>query len=129
MRKSNALVAAVLLLGALLVGAAERSSKLRVYFQAVTGHPGGWSCHVIDHRWPLCAGGHDEIANLQWQEEDAAKVKDADERKLCRMQMKAADFAAKWHVPIPEDYISWVWKHNTTKATPTPAPHLATVTH
>lgn len=40
--------------------------------------------YVVDHVVPLCAGGPDEPANMQWQEVSEAKRKDADERKECR---------------------------------------------
>lgn len=44
------------------------------------------SCHgyVIDHIKPLCAGGKDELQNLQWQEYAASKKKDLLEMKMCR---------------------------------------------
>lgn len=38
----------------------------------------------IDHIAPLCAGGCDDIRNLQWEELAASKVKDQWERELCR---------------------------------------------
>lgn len=41
----------------------------------------GW---VVDHITPLCAGGADAAHNLQWQTVADAKIKDADERRLCR---------------------------------------------
>lgn len=40
--------------------------------------------YVVDHVRPLCAGGPDEPANMQWQTRDAAKVKDRTERAQCR---------------------------------------------
>ena len=40
----------------------------------------GW---VIDHVWPLCAGGLDAVENLQWQTREAAKEKDKWELKEC----------------------------------------------
>lgn len=39
---------------------------------------------VKDHIIPLCAGGPDSIANLQWQTIKAAKAKDVEERRQCR---------------------------------------------
>lgn len=50
-----------------------------------TGRPRG-ACrgYVIDHVIPLCAGGPDEPANMQWQTVEAAKVKDRAERHQCR---------------------------------------------
>jgi hypothetical protein len=41
----------------------------------------GW---VVDHVIPLCAGGPDKRANMQWQTVEDAKVKDRTERKACR---------------------------------------------
>ncbi len=41
----------------------------------------GW---VIDHVVPLCAGGPDDPANMQWQTMADAKAKDLEEAKQCR---------------------------------------------
>jgi hypothetical protein len=48
-----------------------------------TGACQGW---VLDHRYPLCAGGTDTIDNLTWQELQASKDKDRLERELCRLK-------------------------------------------
>jgi hypothetical protein len=40
--------------------------------------------YIIDHVIPLCAGGPDTTANLQWQTVAEAKAKDREERRLCR---------------------------------------------
>lgn len=40
--------------------------------------------YVIDHVRPLCAGGPDLRANMQWQTRADSLVKDADERRECR---------------------------------------------
>ena len=40
--------------------------------------------YVIDHITPLCAGGADTPANMQWQSKEAAKLKDREERQECR---------------------------------------------
>ena len=52
----------------------------------------GLSCpgFVVDHIFPLCAGGPDSVANMQWQEIRESYQKDALERKLCRNLKKAA---------------------------------------
>jgi hypothetical protein len=39
---------------------------------------------VRDHIQPLCAGGADSVANIQWQEFGASLIKDEQERALCR---------------------------------------------
>lgn len=41
----------------------------------------GW---IIDHVTPLCAAGLDHPSNMQWQTVDDAKLKDRDERRMCR---------------------------------------------
>lgn len=40
--------------------------------------------YVVDHIEPLCAGGADLPANMQWQTLADSKAKDIEERKLCR---------------------------------------------
>ena len=47
----------------------------------------------MDHTFPLCAGGADTPANMQWQAIAAAKVKDVDEKRLCAA-LRA--FRTKW---------------------------------
>lgn len=39
---------------------------------------------VVDHMIPLCAGGPDTIANMQWQDVRTSYAKDNVERTLCR---------------------------------------------
>ena len=41
----------------------------------------GW---IIDHIEPLCSGGPDAPANMQWQTVADALKKDIDERRACR---------------------------------------------
>lgn len=48
---------------------------------ATRGPCPGW---VVDHITPLCAGGPDRPDNMQWQDQHAARLKDADERRMCR---------------------------------------------
>lgn len=43
---------------------------------------------VVDHIYPLCAGGADAPFNMQWQEYNEALIKDNWERKLCRGMKK-----------------------------------------
>lgn len=45
---------------------------------------------IVDHIVPLCAGGADRAANMQWQTRSAAKAKDRDERRLCADMRKRA---------------------------------------
>ncbi len=40
--------------------------------------------YVVDHVWPLCAGGPDRLENMQWQTVPDAKRKDIGERRQCR---------------------------------------------
>jgi hypothetical protein len=70
--------------------ASARSKSVRAEFQRLhpcpsTGMPRG-ACpgYVADHIAPLCAGGADAVANLQWQTIEDAKIKDREERAACR---------------------------------------------
>jgi hypothetical protein len=45
-----------------------------------TGPCPGW---IVDHLWPLCAGGADKAWQMQWQSEADAKRKDRNERFIC----------------------------------------------
>jgi hypothetical protein len=40
--------------------------------------------YVVDHIKPLCAGGADRSSNMQWQTANEAKMKDREERVMCR---------------------------------------------
>jgi hypothetical protein len=44
---------------------------------------------VIDHIKPLCAGGADDPANMQWQTKADSLIKDIDERRQCRALRQA----------------------------------------
>ena len=46
-----------------------------------TGACPGW---VVDHAWPLCAGGKDDPSNMRWQEYKESLKKDILERMLCK---------------------------------------------
>lgn len=65
--------------------AAEVSAFKRHNPCPATGARSG-SCtgHVVDHIHPLCAGGHDQVSNMQWQTVKDAREKDKLERKMCR---------------------------------------------
>lgn len=53
------------------------------------GHKSG-ACpgYVVDHTWPLCAGGADRPHNMQWQTKADAAAKDKLEWLLCREMKK-----------------------------------------
>lgn len=81
--------------------ATERSPAQRAAFvrdnpcpstQAARDACPGW---VVDHVVPLCAGGADHPANMQWQTKAEAKAKDADEHRQCRRLRERAADAAK----------------------------------
>jgi hypothetical protein len=80
----------LLLLIASSVYAGERSSAQVGAFKRhnpcpSTGERRG-SCpgYVVDHIYPLCAGGEDHPRNMQWQSREDALRKDREERRLCR---------------------------------------------
>lgn len=64
-------------------GRLERSAEAKRTFEKQTGHPHGWSGHVIDHRIPLVCGGADAPSNMQWQTVAEGKIKDRTERRGC----------------------------------------------
>lgn len=47
----------------------------------MTGACPGW---VVDHIYPLCAGGKDLPSNMAWQEQRQSYLKDRLERDFCR---------------------------------------------
>lgn len=50
-----------------------------------TGACPGW---IVDHVYPLCAGGVDAPSNMTWQEMRASFQKDRLERELCACKGK-----------------------------------------
>jgi hypothetical protein len=92
--RAAALLAALLITGGLALAfpsyAAERSREVAAEFQREHPCPstgktrGACPGYVKDHVNPLCNGGPDAVANLQWQTIEDAKAKDRWERKLCR---------------------------------------------
>lgn len=57
-------------------GKIKRSASVKRAFMKQTGHPHGWSGHVVDHIKPLKEGGCDCPENMQWQTIEEAKAKD-----------------------------------------------------
>lgn len=89
-------LAAVLALGlALPAEAANRDPKARAAFKRAHPCPanektrGACPGYVIDHIWPLCAGGPDKPSNMQWQTIAEAKAKDRIEAQECRELRRA----------------------------------------
>jgi hypothetical protein len=68
----------------------ERNREVTREFQHLNPCPstgkktGACPGYVKDHVVPLCAGGADAIANMQWQIVAEAKKKDRWERSICR---------------------------------------------
>jgi len=60
-----------------------RSRTAKARFERLSGHPGGWAGHVVDHIIPLACGGPDTPENMQWQTIAAAKAKDRVETRGC----------------------------------------------
>jgi len=76
-------LALVLCMAAPLSAEYVRSHAVHRAFLKATGFPHGRPGYVADHIFPLCAGGKDAVANLQWQTVAEGKVKDREERTLC----------------------------------------------
>lgn len=82
--------AAAILMTSIPADSAPRSTAAKAEFQrqqpcpATGQHRGKCPGYVIDHVRPLCAGGADAAANMQWQTVADAKAKDREEVKLCR---------------------------------------------
>lgn len=80
----------LLCLGVGIVGATERSASARYAFRkahpcpATDKRTGACPGYIVDHIMPLCAGGADDPANMQWQTKEDALAKDKEEWKLCR---------------------------------------------
>lgn len=85
-----------LLIGLLLATPAEGRSRAVVRrFMQMTGYPHGRPGYVVDHIIPICAGGPDVVANLQWQKKSDSFVKDRYERALCAALKKEGYILAK----------------------------------
>lgn len=83
-------ILALALLPAIVSQAEARDSKARASFQRAHPCPatgkarGACPGYVVDHKRPLCAGGPDTPANMQWQTTAQAKKKDRLELEECR---------------------------------------------
>lgn len=66
------------------------STGLRSFYQTRNGVRRYVGCpgYVIDHVKPLCAGGADSPANMQWQTKAAAAKKDVLEKRECAAERK-----------------------------------------
>ena len=79
----------LILAAAIPAHALPRSAAARAEFKRLQPCPatgqrrGACPGYVIDHIRPLCAGGPDTPANMQWQTVEDAKAKDRDERREC----------------------------------------------
>jgi len=64
---------------------AERAAFMKLHPCPATGKTRG-ACpgYVVDHVKPLCAGGRDHPSNMQWQTRAEARIKDRQERQMCR---------------------------------------------
>lgn len=85
-----ALLIPIVLVGCSPVEARTRSTAAKQAFQRAEPCPangarrGPCKGFVIDHVQPLCAGGADSPANMQWQTRREAAAKDVEERRACR---------------------------------------------
>ncbi len=83
------LVALLFLLCAATAQAQRSAAQVRAFRKLhpcpvtgqTTGACPGW---VVDHRVPLCAGGKDAPANMQWQRKEESLIKDKQEWAICR---------------------------------------------
>ena len=64
--------------------AAVNAFKLEAPCPATGASRGPCPGYVVDHIVPLCAGGPDKPANMQWQTVAEGKLKDREEVRGCR---------------------------------------------
>lgn len=93
MKKLFDFVLSVLFLLAVVViseATVQRSAKVPAAYRKIFACPatgkmtGPCPGYVLDHAWPLCAGGPDEVTNMAWMQADRAKIKDKWEMGLCK---------------------------------------------
>lgn len=91
-----AALAAILTLAQGAEAATKRSGKARMDFVRAVACPAtglhklpckGW---IIDHVVPLCLGGPDKPANMQWQTVPDARAKDRIEKQQCAVLRRRA---------------------------------------
>lgn len=89
MRPAYSLAIALIALGTYVDASEQRSTAVRAEFRRESPCPAtgrragpcpGWE---IDHRVPLCAGGRDEVTNLQWLTVAAHRAKTRDDLAVC----------------------------------------------
>lgn len=79
------------------LAATKRSAHQRLRFIVENGGPRD-SAWLVDHKWPLCAGGCDCAENMQWQQLPQSRAKDRDEVRLCKGYITPALYSERWHV-------------------------------
>ena len=42
--------------------------------------------YVVDHKYPICAGGEDVPDNMEWEGKEPSMAKDRIERELCALK-------------------------------------------
>ena len=90
----NKIVFGMLLVPTIACGAAARNPATVDAFKAANPCPATGqiqeTCpgYIVDHKYPLCAGGKDEVANMQWQTREQSYVKDRIEHELCALKAK-----------------------------------------
>ena len=94
MFKRLLLVVTVLAAG-VAAGGERRSAAARAEFLRLKPCPvaaAGRRCpgYVVDHVVPLCLGGLDVPANMQWQTVEEGREKDKAEHAMCRLRRREA---------------------------------------
>jgi hypothetical protein len=71
---------------------ANRTEFIRTHPCPATDKTGG-ACpgYGIAYATPLCAGGPDDISNMQWQRLEEAKEKERQARQQCKIEMRETE--------------------------------------